>query len=147
MMSQKSRKGYTEIILILNSVGHLEVPVEVDGIATQFLLDTGAGNTVIDIGFANENQMKFNSIEMMGGGVGTSTLGLFHMLVSVFKIHTFEITLFDLYAADFLHVKETLANKGITDPANGVIGADILVKYSANIDYEKKRLYIKNISH
>ena len=145
-MSRK-RTGYTEIILTLNTVGHLEVAVEIEGIATQFLLDTGAGNTVIDIGFANENQMEFNSIDMVGGGVGTSTLGLFHKQVTVFKIHTFEISLFDLYAADFLHVKETLANKGITEPANGVIGADILVKYSAIIDYEKKRLFLKNTSH
>ena len=140
------RKGYTKIPLHLNSVGHLELGVEIDGISTVFLLDTGAGNTVIDIGFAKENLGEFASIEMQGGGVGTSSLGLFHRQVDVFKIAAIELREFDLYAADFQHIKDTLAKKGISEPANGVLGADILVKYSAIIDYKKQQLYLKNTS-
>jgi hypothetical protein len=137
------KKNYIEIPFKINSIGHLEVEVNIDNIKTCFLIDTGASNTVIDIGFAKENLMEFASIDELGGGVGTSQMQVFHKEVSLFKINDFEIPAFDLYATDFQHVKDSLAKKGITEPCNGVIGADILIKYKAKINYKKRRLYLK----
>ena len=138
-----SRKNYTEIPILLNAIGHLEVEVTIDGIKTGFLIDTGASNTVIDIGFAKHNLMEFSSMNEKGGGVGTSQMVLFHKQVNLFMINNFEIPSFDLYATDFQHVKDSLAKKGITEPCNGVIGADILIRYEAVIDYKKQKLYLK----
>lgn len=134
---------YTEIPIYLNAVGHLEVNVEIDGVTTLFLLDTGAGNTVIDIRFARENIGEFAGVDMQAGGVGTSTLELFHRQITSFKINSIELKDFDLYAVDLTHVKDTLFKKGITEPANGVLGADVFIKHAAVIDYDKKRLYLK----
>jgi hypothetical protein len=85
----------------------------------------------------------FAPIEELGGGVGTSQMALFHRQINSFRIGDFEIRSFDLYATDFQHVKDSLAKKGITEPCNGVIGADILIQYNAVIDYKKKRMYVK----
>ena len=136
------KKIYTKIPVKLNAIGHLEVEVKIDTVKACFLVDTGASNTVIDIGFAKENLLEFASIDEMGGGVGTSQMALFHKKVETFKINDFEIPSFDLYATDFTHVKDSLAKKGITEPCHGVIGADILIKYQAKINYKKKRLYL-----
>lgn len=138
-----SKRNYKKIPIRLNAIGHLEVDVNIDGINTLFLLDTGASNTVVDIGFAKENLMEFDSMDEMGGGVGTSQLSIFHKKIDLFKINNFEIKSFDLYATDFQHVKDSLAQKGITQTCNGVIGADILIKYNAKINYNKKKLYLK----
>ena len=138
-----SKKNYTEIPIVLNAIGHLEAEVTIDGIKTGFLIDTGASNTVIDIGFAKHNLMEFSSMNEKGGGVGTSQMVLFHKQVNLFMINNFEIPSFDLYATDFQHVKDSLAKKGITEPCNGVIGADILIRYEAVIDYKKQKLYLK----
>ena len=137
------KKIYIEIPLKLNAIGHLEAEVKIDDIRACFLVDTGASNTVIDIGFARENLLEFASIDELGGGVGTSEMQIFHRQVDVFKINDFDIPTFDLYATDFTHVKDSLAKKGITKPCNGVIGADILIKYNAKINYKKKMLYLK----
>lgn len=137
------KNKYTQIPVKLNAVGHLEVEVRIDNIKASFLVDTGASNTVIDIGFAKENLLEFASIEELGGGVGTSQMVLFHKKVDLFKINDFEIPSFDLYATDFTHVKDSLAKKGINEPCDGVIGADILIKYKAKINYKKRRLYLK----
>lgn len=137
------KKNYTQIPVRLNAIGHLEVDVRIDDIKARFLIDTGASNTVIDIGFAKEKLLEFASIEELGGGVGTSQMVLFHKQVDLFKINDFEIPSFDLYATDFTHVKDSLAKKGITEPCHGVIGADILIKYKAKINYKKKKLYLK----
>ncbi len=138
-----AKKKQMKIPFRLNPIGHLEVDVNIDDIETVFLVDTGASNTVIDIGFAKDNLMEFEPIEMQGGGVGTSQMILFHKQINLFKINDFKIPSFDLYATDFQHIKDTLAKKGITEPCNGVIGADILIKYKAVIDYKKKRMYLK----
>ena len=143
MFPSMSKKNYTEIPIVLNAIGHLEVEVTIDGIKTGFLIDTGASNTVIDIGFAKHNLMEFSSMNEKGGGVGTSQMVLFHKQVDLFMINNFEIPSFDLYATDFQHVKDSLAKKGITEPCNGVIGADILIRYEAVIDYKKQKLYLK----
>lgn len=137
------KKNYVEIPIKLNSIGYLEVEVKIDEVKACFLVDTGASNTVIDIGFAKENLLEFASIDELGGGVGTSEMQIFHRQVDVFKINDFDIPSFDLYATDFTHVKDSLAKKGITEPCNGVIGADILIKYNAKINYKKKMLYLK----
>ena len=137
------KKNYIEIPTRLNAIGHLEMDVYIDGIVTVFLVDTGASNTVIDIGFAKDNLPEFTAIKELGGGVGTSQMLLFHRQINLFKISDFEIPAFDLYATDFTHVKDSLAKKGITEPCNGVIGADILIKYEAVIDYGKNILYLK----
>lgn len=137
------KKNYTEITISLNTVGHLEVDVRIEGIKAVFLIDTGASNTVIDIDFAKDNLPEFTPIKELGGGVGTSQMLLFHRQINLFKINDFEIPLFDLYATDFTHVKDSLAKKGITEPCNGVIGADILIKYEALIDYGRNILYLK----
>ncbi|HEY8690064.1 MAG TPA: hypothetical protein VIM07_12580 [Chitinophagaceae bacterium] len=68
---------------------------------------------------------------------------LFHKKIDLFKITDFEIPSFDLYATDFQHVKDSLAKKGITESCDGVIGADILIRYNAVIDYKKQKLYLK----
>jgi hypothetical protein len=138
-----NKKKYTEIPIRLNSIGHLDVEVTIDGIKTSFLVDTGASNTVIDIGFAKDNLQEFAAIDEHGGGVGTSQMKLYHKKIDLFKINDFEIPSFDLYATDFQHVKDSLAKKGITESCDGVIGADILIKYNAVIDYKKQRLYLK----
>ncbi|MDB5223897.1 MAG: acid protease [Chitinophagaceae bacterium] len=137
------KRNYTVIPIKLNVIGHLEVEVTIDDIKACFLVDTGASNTVIDIGFAKDNLLEFASIEELGGGVGTSQMQIFHKQVDIFKINDFKISSFDLYATDFQHINESLAKKGITEPCNGVIGADILIKYKAKINYKKKRLYLK----
>ena len=138
-----SKKKYTEIPIKLNVIGHLEVEVMIGDIKARFLVDTGASNTVIDIGFAKDNFLEFASMEEMGGGVGTSEMRIFHKQVDLFKINDFGIPSFDLYATDFTHVKDSLAKKGITEPCHGVIGADILIRYKAKINYKKKKLYLK----
>jgi hypothetical protein len=137
------KKDYKQIPIKLNAIGHLEVEVKIDDIKARFLVDTGASNTVIDIGFAKENLLEFASIDELGGGVGTSQMALFHKQVDLFKINDFEVPSFDLYATDFTHVKDSLAKKGITEPCHGVIGADILIKYKAKINYNKQKLYLK----
>lgn len=137
------KKGYKQIPLNKTIVDVFELEVSIDGLVTYFLLDTGAGNTVIDIGFARINNLEFSETDIIGGGVGTSKLGIHKKKINNLKLNGFAIKDFQLYGADFKHVKDSLIKKGIQNPANGVLGADVLIKYKAVIDYENECMYLK----
>lgn len=143
MLKELLPKGYTEIPLRLTSVGIFEIEVNIDGIDAIFFLDTGAANTVIDSGFAITSNLELADTDMIGGGVGTSELGLHKISVKNFIAGNCRLKNFELYAADFKHVIESLRKKGITDPIHGVLGADVLIPYKAIIDYGDQKLYLK----
>src|SRR5438132_13183557 len=115
-------EGYMEIPLIKTLVGIFEIEVNIDGIATKFLLDTGAANTVIDSEFAIEHDLQLSETNIMGGGIGTSELSVHKKQIQDFKMNDFVLIDFELYAVDFKHVKQSLKNKGVDDPANEVVG-------------------------
>ncbi len=59
--------------------------------------------------------------------------------ISGWKYHNLNLVLFDLS-----HVNTALKNHG-AKTVEGIIGADILEKGKAIIDYKKKRLYLKKL--
>jgi hypothetical protein len=56
-----------------------------------------------------------------------------------------EFTLFlpELHAIDLRHIKQSLLEKGVSRPANGIIGADVLNHHKAIIDYANQLLYLQ----
>jgi hypothetical protein len=48
-----------------------------------------------------------------------------------------------MYSMDMRHIKQTLKNKGVSKPANGVIGGDVLMHHKAIIDYANQLLYLQ----
>src|SRR4051812_45665671 len=95
-----TNEGYIEIPLLETLVGLFELHVKIDGIKTKFVLDTGAGNTVVDSAFAKENDLIMMDTDIMGGGVGTSSLTVHKKHVDLFQIADFSLTNFELYAVD-----------------------------------------------
>ena len=55
----------------------------------------------------------------------------------------FTLVLPQLHAIDLRHVKQTLREKGVDRPANGIIGADVLNHHKAIIDYANQLLYLQ----
>ena len=60
-----------------------------------------------------------------------------HIEIGKWKTKKQKIVVFDLS-----HVNQALTNQN-AQPVEGIIGADILKKAKAIIDYKKKRLYLK----
>lgn len=138
-----ARKKYTPIPLRKTNFGHLELNVLLNGIDTIFLLDTGAASTVIDIQYANQNNLILITTSIKGGGVGTSELEIFQLDEQQLQIGEFAVTNTTIYAVDLSHVKQSLLDKGETTLPTGVIGADILFDHKAIIDYEGLLLFLK----
>ncbi|MBC6997192.1 retropepsin-like aspartic protease [Cytophaga sp. FL35] len=136
------KKGYCKIDLKVTATDHFEIKAKINGITGRFILDTGASNTCI--GFDKVEQFKLTSeaSEIKAAGAGGTNL---ETLISVknkieigeWKKKKVKIVLFDL-----IHVNEALVAHNV-NPVDGIIGADVLKKAKAVIDYDKSCVYLK----
>lgn len=136
------KKKYTHIPLELTSTNHFEITATINGVIGRFILDTGASNTCI--GFDKIDFFKLNSMDSEIKAAGAGATEMLTKLSTKNKIQIGEwiskkrkIVLFDL-----VHVNEALTSHKAM-PVDGIIGADILKKGKAIIDYKKQGLYLK----
>ena len=135
-------KGYTRVPLKVTSTNHFEIIAKINGIEGRFILDTGASSTCV--GFDSIDFFKLNpensDIKAAGAGaLGMETKIAKKNLLSIgkWKRKQVAIVLFNL-----THVNAAL-NEHDSEAVNGIIGADILKKSKAVIDYSKKCVYLK----
>jgi len=133
--------GYIKIPLSKMASGHLHLNVFINGIEGSFILDTGAGATVIDPKQQKKFNMKTQESERLGAGAGGQTR-LQQSLDNSFKIGKLEIPKFLLYVMNLDHVNNAFASMGLKK-IDGVIGADVLTSNKGIIDYSNLILYLK----
>ena len=107
-----------------------------------FVVDTGAGRSVIDKNTAE----KLNLLEIEGtggkaGGLGSSKVNVHQVNLKSLKLDQFVLKNLKVYSIDLSHVNNTLSAAG-ANPKQGIIGADLLKKFKAKIDYEREVLII-----
>ena len=142
LKSYLTSKDYTRVKLKLTSTNHFELKATINGVEGRFILDTGASNTCIGTDKITFFNLNFESSEIKAAGAGATEM---ETLIS--KNNTIElgewkkrrqkIVLFDL-----VHVNQALIQHN-AEPVDGIIGADLLKKGKAVIDYGKKALYLK----
>lgn len=136
------KKKYTKIPLVLTETNHFEITAKINGVTGRFILDTGASNTCV--GFDKIEFFTLTSKESKikaagAGGINMETLISTKNKIKIggWRKNKLKIVLFDL-----VHVNEALtAHKAL--PVDGIIGADILKKARAIIDYDKSCVYLK----
>lgn len=136
------KKKYIKIPLVLTETNHFEITAKINGVTGRFILDTGASNTCV--GFDKIEFFALTSKESKvkaagAGGINMETLISTKNKIKVggWKKNKLKIVLFDL-----VHINEALtAHKAL--PVDGIIGADILKKARAIIDYDKSCVYLK----
>jgi predicted aspartyl protease len=136
------KKKYIKIPLVFTATNHLELVAQINGVKGRFILDTGASNTCV--GFDKIELFKLTSQEskIKAAGAGATNMETLiatnnKIVLGTWKKKNLKIVLFDL-----VHVNEALiAHKAL--PVDGIIGADVLKKANAVIDYHTLCLYLK----
>ncbi|WP_298473777.1 retropepsin-like aspartic protease [uncultured Maribacter sp.] len=136
------KKKYTKVPLTLTATNHFEITAKLNNITGRFILDTGASNTCV--GF---DKMEFFNLTSKASKIKAAGAGATNMetLISTknkieildWQMHKLKLVLFDLQ-----HVNEALTSHNAL-PVDGIIGADVLKKAKAIIDYNKKCVYLK----
>ena len=136
-------KGFSKIPLVKSKVSHFEIKAKLNGISGKFILDTGASHSVVDEALIQKFKMKLLKKESNNaGGLGASKFSVKHSNGNLVCFKNFTADKRKMLVMDLSHVNAALSNNG-AGKVDGVIGADILNKYNAIIDYKGKAIFLK----
>ena len=134
-------KEYCSVNLFLLKTKHYLIEAKINGVIGKFILDSGASNSCVCI--THENKFKLETKKSkVSASSATSEMSNTNVskqnLVSIYK---WEKTI-DLVTFDMRHINNTFKEKEI-ESVDGIIGADVLKKSNAILDFKSNTLYLK----
>ena len=135
-------KGYKRIPLVYTATQHLEVKAKINKIEGNFILDTGASSTCVGMEAVSHFNLLAEESDVKAAGAGAT-----NMLTQIAQKNSIEIKGWkkkkvDLVLFDLRHVNDALVNHK-AEKVQGIIGADLLKKGKAIIDYKSMSLFLK----
>jgi hypothetical protein len=123
---------------------HLLIKILINKKVAKVIIDTGASKTVFDKKRIKKFVKKktFEKHDSLSTGLGTSTMTSELVSIKKIKIGELEIVNYKTILLDLSHVNHSYEQIKLK-PVDGVLGSDLLLKYSAVIDYDKKILKLK----
>ena len=133
--------GYISVKLKFLKTNHYLLKACINGVEGKFILDSGASSSCICLSL--ENKFKIDSKEnKIKASSATSNMEDTRLS----KNNTIELrkwrSKINLVSIDMTHINRVLSEKE-TESVDGIIGADVLKKSKAVIDYESNKLYLK----
>lgn len=135
-------RGYTKIKLHLTKTNHFEIIAKINGQKGLFILDTGASNSCVGFESIDLFNLSVENSEIKAAGAGAMDMETKMSKKNKIKIGKWKHDKFILVLFNLTHVNTAL-KKHKSKPVHGIIGADLLKKGQAIIDYSKKYLYLK----
>ena len=135
------KKEYIKVKLHLTKTNHFEIKATINGVRGLFILDTGASSSCIGFDDIDLFKLKVEDSDIIAAGAGDSNMETKVSKGNEIKIKQWHKKRFTLVLFNLTHVNTALINHN-SQPVNGIIGADILKKGKAIIDYNKKYLYL-----
>lgn len=137
-----AKKGYIRKKLHLSKTNHFEIIVKINGRKGLFILDTGASNSCVGMDAVELFDLDVEDSEIKAAGAGATDMETKVSKENKVKIGKWKNNKTVLVLFNLTHVNTALKNHK-SKPVHGIIGADILKKGKAIIDYDRKYLYLK----
>lgn len=139
-----TKKGYIAIKLNKLIIGHIYMEGTLNGVKGKFILDSGAGATVIDEKVKDKFKLKMDKGDATrAAGAGSSSISAKMVPGNELVLGNYKKDKFTLAVMNLDNVNDALKSVGIS-PFDGVVGADILSMGKAVIDYPNMTLYLMN---
>lgn len=135
-------KGYRRIRFKVSRTQHLLIKGKINGVSGNFILDTGASNSCVDFEGIGLFNLSATDSDTRASGAGGNDMVTQTSLKNSLKLGRWSGKNFGLVIFDMCHVNEALRQYN-AKPVQGIIGADVLLKGKAIIDYYNNCLYLK----
>ena len=135
-------KDYIHVPLVLTGTDHFELNAKINGINGKFILDTGASHSCVGLDRAGHFQLITQESEVKAAGAGAVGMETLVSTGNKVQIGSWERKKLAIVLFDLVHINEALISHEAV-VVDGIIGADVLKKGKAIIDYHKKSLYLK----
>lgn len=142
MLKQLAEKKYIGIKLVITKTNHLEIEAFLNGIGGRFLVDTGASNSCLDFSSVEKFLLQTEATENKAAGAGALEIPTLLSRKNHLKIGQWEHKKSKWILFDMNHVNTALSREG-AQTVDGIIGADVLKRGKAVIDYKSRRLFLK----
>ena len=136
-------RGYVRVKLKKTATNHFEIKAKINGIKGRFILDTGASKSCLGMEDIEFFKLKPKESEHKASGAGPSEIDTLISSKNEIGIGKFRLKKIVLILISLQHINNALEKQEVS-PIQGIIGADILHKGKAIIDYNKKYLYLLN---
>ncbi len=138
-----ANRGFTKIKLFKEKTGHTTLNASINGKVGRFILDTGAGATII----GEDVVSKFNVFNQKNGKDAQIADGTC-MPMQKSEGNSLELGHFNrkdhtIMIMDISQINSGLVNGGVVE-IDGILGADILSTGKAVLDYHEMALYLKS---
>ena len=134
-------KSYFKIKLHAINSNHFTLILKINNVKGVFILDTGASSSFIDLKLKDKYNLKLETSRMETNGAGPYKLITLVSKNNYIKIGDWACRRLQIALIDLSNINDVFESIG-TNPVDGIIGADILKKGNAIIDYKKKYLYL-----
>jgi hypothetical protein len=134
------RPGFSPIKMTALDSGHHSVSVMLNGRPAAFLVDTGAGATIIHSLYLERYALSRET----GAGVATNPTGKLRfdpVAVKGFAVGGTRTRLNKIYAMDISYLVDAVSAAS-PEPIEGLIGQDVLRDQKAIVDLDKSILYL-----
>lgn len=136
-------KDYKVFDLIKIQSNHFKIKMKLNGVFGDFIVDTGASNTCIGLDGIDKFLLKTEISDIKATGAGAMDMETLKAVDVPVKIGWWK-THIDVVIIDLSHVNKALKIH-LDEKVDGILGADLLAKGAAIIDYAKSRLYLKKL--
>ena len=125
------------------STNHIIIDAAVNNIDGKFLIDTGASNSCVDLNKSEKFNLNYGKSDEQASSATDEIKETYiskknSLLIGEYQINDLDIILFNMK-----HVIKSLLDKDEIE-IDGIIGADILIKYNCCIDYRENKLVVKS---
>ena len=134
-------KGYSSVKLIFLVTKHYLIEAKVNGIDGTFILDTGASNSCICTSLEDKFKVISKESKEKASSANSEMTNTKISKSNIIQIGKWEDKI-KLITFDMSHINTAFSEKKV-DPIDGIVGADVLKKSKAVIDYESNKLYLK----
>lgn len=135
-------KGFLRVPLKILSTGHFQLSVSVNREEGIFILDSGASSSCICLDYVNHFHLTTEETEIKASGAGANDMETKITKGNHLSINSIHLSSNNFVLFNMIHVNQALAQAG-ENSVHGILGADLLKKLHAVIDYGRNCVYFK----
>ena len=144
MSSFLETKSYFKIKLHAVASNHFTIISKINGIKGVFILDTGASNTFVDLNLEAKFKIRSEISSIEASGAGPNKLKTLPSKNNSIRLGNWTKKNFKVALIDLSHINGAFESIDASR-IDGIVGADILEKGNAIIDYKNKCVYLKKL--
>ena len=133
--------GYISVTLKLLKTNHYLLKARINGVEGKFILDSGASSSCMCLSLESKFKIDSKKNKIKASSATSNMEDTRLSKNNTIKIGKWRSTI-NLVSIDMTHINRVLSEKE-TESVDGIIGADVLKKSKAVIDYESNKLYLK----